>query len=136
MGSRVCLSVGLRFALAMMADVLTLKADLVESMLTKLYESLKLAPARSLYSNHVNSIETDTALDEARDFLLDMSNNPNLADNLRVLCVKTLVRLGLARANPEDLLAVVNFIHKHPSLPYDLRDEVNEFAGNSLSSKS
>jgi hypothetical protein len=80
-------------------------------MLTKLYESLKLAPARSLYSNHVNSIETDTALDEARDFLLDMSNNLNLADNLRVLCVKTLVRLGLARANPEDLLAVVNFIH-------------------------
>lgn len=90
------------------------------------------APAGSLYGIDIFAFQQDATLKEARDFLASLVNDKlNQNKSLIELCMKTIVRLGVARSNAEDLLVAVNLINGDRDLAnsIDLRDEVKFLTG-------
>jgi hypothetical protein len=100
-----------------------------------LYDALCDAPAKSLYGLDVYAFQQDTTLDEARDFLVSLITVDG-KQSIVELSLKTIVRLGVVRANPEDLLTACNLIYSMPSLKVDLRKEINSLPKKGATTKN
>lgn len=99
----------------------------LENSLKHLYGALCDAPASSLYGVDVLAFQQDTALDEAREFLVSIVQaKASHTKTLVELSVKTIVRLGIVRSNPEDYLIAVNLLNQDSELAtqVDLRNEI------------
>lgn len=121
---QVAVHTSLRFSLALLKEVKQVSTQLLENALNHLYDALCDAPARSLYGLDVYAFQQDTTLDEARDFLVSLITVDG-KQSIVELSLKTIIRLGVVRANPEDLLTACNLIYSMPSLHVDLRKEIH-----------
>jgi hypothetical protein len=128
----VGLNTGLRFALSLLQEIHSIGAPLLENSLRNLYKALCDAPAGSLYGIDIFAFQQDATLNEARNFLASLvKDGRKNSKSLIELCMKTIVRLGVARSSAEDLLLAVKLINADKDLAknIDFRDEIKSLAG-------
>jgi hypothetical protein len=118
---------GLRFSLAILQEIDKVSVEILASALQHLYEALSESPAGSLYGNDVLAFQQDTALDEAREFLVRLIGNRSQYPKKMVeLCMKILLRPGIVRSNVEDFLIVSKLLNGDVELAghCDLRSDI------------
>ena len=73
----------------------------------------------------------DANLNDARQFLVSIIEDPSSVPRSRELAYKIIILLGVVRANVEDLLLVSTLLDKHKH-EVDLRDELNQIKGDAV----
>ena len=98
---------------------------MLQNALNFYYEQLSDMAQAPLEVNQ-NTFTTDRALNQTRDFLVRCIKNKSLAPKSVEICFKLIIRIGIARANPEDFLLAIDLLNKNPTLAQkvDLRAEL------------
>lgn len=127
--SMASLDVGLNFALTVLKEIRYLNQSILVNALSKLYMSLSEMTPGILYHSDKEAFLQDHSLNEARDFLVSLVEDASWDNKLVELAYKLIIRIGLARSNPEDFLVVVNLLNKHTFDHSDisLRNEIMAF---------
>ena len=75
-----------------------------------LYQTLRFAEPRSLYSTDKVSFMIDANLNDARSFLVGIIEDKTSQPRALELAYKIIILLGVVRANVEDLLIVASLL--------------------------
>ena len=121
---------GFKFVINLLKEIKSLTAvkgtGFPETMLINtleyLYQSAKTLERGSLYNVDQISFMLDANLNEARSFLLSILEDPASPPRAQELSSKTILLLGFARSNIEDLLITASLLDKTPYV--DIRTEL------------
>ena len=89
-----------------------------------LHESVRKLKMGSLHNHDQLSFMLDANLNEARSFLLSITDDPASSPEAVHLAAKTIFLLGLARSSVEDLLLTLKNLEIQPYV--DLRPELEQ----------
>jgi len=120
---QVGLESGFKFSLSLLKEVRSLNQDMLINSLEYLYQTLRWADPRSLYSTDKVSLMIDQNINDARNFMVDICEDKKTPPRGVELAYKIILLMGNIRANVEDFLIVATLLDKHnPNV--DLREEL------------
>ena len=124
----------IRFSLSILREMAD-NTKKLEVPLKELHKALVDTPNGSLFCSDIAELDLDNILDEARDYmaLLFVEKQTSLVTEL---AMRIIIRLGLVRDNPEDVLIAVNLIKTHPEKVGDLRNEMMSLEHDGKTAKS
>jgi hypothetical protein len=111
--SQHSMQTGLSFMVVMMSEFRDIgNIALIEKMLTQYVQLFKGVKPGSFFNGNLQSYKLDSSLNEARIFLMELVDDQKTNMSTRILCVKMLLMIGLARGSIEDFLILFKIINE------------------------
>lgn len=101
---------GLKFSLTLLKQLNRLQPEILQESLEQLLEILKDIPPRGLYSLDKISFLMDKQFDDTREFLVEIVQSETYSHQLKTVCLRVMLMLGVVRANSQDLLCVATLL--------------------------
>ena len=121
---QISLQGGLKFSIHLLKEIQTIAPHILKSSLKYLYESFRNASPLSLYGIDKTFFVADQSVNEAREFLTNIIENPANKDiETKELALKMILVIGIMRANAEDFVLGINLIEKH-QFKFDISEEI------------
>ena len=92
-----------------MLDLVGSNTALLKSILEEMYNSTKSASPKDMFSASAEGFIQDLRLKKLRGLLIKTISDNTSQGELRDLCVRLLLRIGLISASPEDLLLAAKY---------------------------